>query len=321
MAAWLRGLLLLLLPLALADTQLPCAGFQVEENMGMADLENPSQTGVKVLESSEDVEDHCWTRCCENDQCDLAVMSEGKCHLLRCAFKDFNMCALTKQEGAKSFRKVESGVQPKQEDFCLSEAETGMCRALFIRWWYNAKTETCKNFTYGGCGGNLNNHVGEEECMNKCRGIKVVESSATEAPIKPQVAASSSSELCMGPAKTGNCRAAFPRWYFDAEAMTCHKFTYGGCGGNKNNHMSEQDCLNKCTGEHDDNSADHHTLRHPMAAVVLPVLLAILVAALFGAMILFFVKVAKKNRQDASNRAMWHPIDDKECLVNNAYTL
>lgn len=57
-------------------------------------------------------------------------------------------------------------------DFCLPKGETGVCRAAFKRWWYDAESETCINFTYGGCPVNLNNHPGEEECMAKCSGVK-----------------------------------------------------------------------------------------------------------------------------------------------------
>ncbi|XP_063793716.1 kunitz-type protease inhibitor 2 [Pseudophryne corroboree] len=327
MAAQLRAVcLLLLLPLALADTQLPCEGFEVVEGMGMdrAQLEYPSQIGVKILETTEEAEEDCWAHCCHRDNCSMATMSGGKCHLIRCTFQGFNMCELSQQQGTRSLRKVNIGVQPKQEDFCLPEAETGKCKASFTRWWYDPKTETCKNFTYGGCPVNLNNHIEEEECMKKCSGVQAVETINIESPPKRLVAASSRVGFCTDPKEVGRCRAAFPRWYFDAESMCCHSFTYGGCGGNKNNYMTEQDCLNKCVVAHDDDdegSIDNSILHHPIAAVVLPILLAILVAALLGAMIMFFVKVAKKNRQNANLRAMWHPIDDKECLVNSAYTL
>lgn len=56
-------------------------------------------------------------------------------------------------------------------------------------------------------------------------------------------------EMCSGPSVTGNCRAAFPRWYFDSDLQACRKFIYGGCGGSKNNHMSEDECADKCVGE------------------------------------------------------------------------
>ncbi|KAG8545358.1 hypothetical protein GDO81_021044 [Engystomops pustulosus] len=270
-----------------------------------------------------------------------------------------------------------------------------MCRGSFLRWWYDAETQSCKNFTFGGCALNLNVHMGEEECLHKCQGVKAVKSEQPEPPSKRMASPNSLSDECSGPGVTGNCRAAFPRWYFDAESMSCQSFIYGGCGGSKNNHLSKEDCISKCvapkpepakvhapkkesfkdycaapavTGpcraaftrwffdhessscktftyggckanknnylseaeclnmcsgrtEEDDDFADHSVMHRPMAAVVLPVLLALLAAALIGVMILFFVKVLRKNQEAAGFRAMWTPIDDKECLMNNAYSL
>ncbi|CAJ0940397.1 unnamed protein product [Ranitomeya imitator] len=318
-------------------------------------LEHPSQFGVKVLERTEDEEGEraCWSRCCETDGCDLAVISDGTCHLVRCNVKGFNMCELSEQEGARTFRRPDAGAQPTLDapmwvvwtgylsNFCLPQKETGPCRAYFVRWWYDAESETCKNFTYGGCPVNLNNHAGEEECMNKCQGVKGVQHNDTEAPhSEPIRSAATVPEFCSGPGVTGNCRAAFTRWYYDVESQSCQMFIYGGCGGSTNNHISEQDCMAKCTAdapkpepakvhspekgdfkEDDDEFADHSVVHHSLSAVVLPILLALLAAILIGVMILFFVKVTKRNQETAGFRAMWNPIDDKECLMNSAYTL
>ncbi|XP_044162128.1 kunitz-type protease inhibitor 2 [Bufo gargarizans] len=396
MAAWLRGLLVLLIPLALADTELPCDGYEVVEGFGLEDVEAPSQFGVKLLEPAEEVEDErtCWSRCCDNKACDLASVSAGKCYLIRCNVVGFDMSGLTQMEGARTYKKQNLGVQPTQEDFCLPEKKTGDCRAFFTRWWYNAETETCQNFTYGGCPVNLNNHMGEEECMQKCQGLRAVKVRNAEAPSKRMVSALSVPDYCSGSGVTGNCRASFPRWYFDAESMSCQQFTYGGCGGSKNNHLSEQECMAKCVGPkpepekvhapkkgdfaeycaasyftgpcraafkrwfydptssscktfvyggcgsksnnylneadcmdmcsgrtEDEDFADHSVMHRSVTAVVLPILLALLAATLVGIMILFFVKVARKNQETAGFRAMWNPIDDKECLMNSAYTL
>lgn len=48
--------------------------------------------------------------------------------------------------------------------------------------------------------------------------------------------------------KVGPCRAAFPRWWYNAAAAGCQHFTFGGCKGNRNNFLSEDDCLSACRG-------------------------------------------------------------------------
>lgn len=57
-----------------------------------------------------------------------------------------------------------------------------------------------------------------------------------------------SSLYCRAPLKVGPCRAAFPRWRYDAEAGKCQKFVFGGCKGNKNNFLSEDECVSACRG-------------------------------------------------------------------------
>ena len=45
---------------------------------------------------------------------------------------------------------------------------------------------------------------------------------------------------------TGNCRAYFRRWGFDATQSKCIEFVYGGCGANENNFESEKECQAAC---------------------------------------------------------------------------
>ncbi|VDL93530.1 unnamed protein product [Schistocephalus solidus] len=54
------------------------------------------------------------------------------------------------------------------------------------------------------------------------------------------------SEICNLLPDSGMCMGFMPRFYFDADAGTCQSFIYGGCGGNKNNFRTEQECLEAC---------------------------------------------------------------------------
>ncbi|XP_066542111.1 amyloid beta (A4) precursor protein b isoform X1 [Hoplias malabaricus] len=53
--------------------------------------------------------------------------------------------------------------------------------------------------------------------------------------------------VCWAPARRGPCRALLSRWYFVAETGQCAPFTFGGCGGNRNNFESEEYCMAVCS--------------------------------------------------------------------------
>ncbi|CAC5359429.1 unnamed protein product [Mytilus coruscus] len=51
---------------------------------------------------------------------------------------------------------------------------------------------------------------------------------------------------CYLPKKTGPCRAAFRRYFYDANTGNCKSFIYGGCRGNGNNFKSVKECKRTC---------------------------------------------------------------------------
>ncbi|KAK6183085.1 hypothetical protein SNE40_010631 [Patella caerulea] len=53
-------------------------------------------------------------------------------------------------------------------------------------------------------------------------------------------------EVCNLKPIRGMCKALMPRFYYDVGDKTCKEFSYGGCGGNKNNFLRVEDCYNYC---------------------------------------------------------------------------
>ena len=51
---------------------------------------------------------------------------------------------------------------------CNKPSETGNCQAYQKRFFFEAESGQCKEFTYGGCGGNLNRFKTNDECMAIC---------------------------------------------------------------------------------------------------------------------------------------------------------
>ncbi|XP_026543550.1 kunitz-type protease inhibitor 2 isoform X2 [Notechis scutatus] len=223
---------------------------------------------------------------------------------------------------------------------CHSPKTVGPCRASFHRWWYNATSQMCQEFIFGGCKGNANNFVSKQDCFQTC-----IRGGAAEATVVPSGPATEVAtpraghlpeayenrpgfrEFCAAPRVVGPCRASFLRWYFDLESRMCKMFVYGGCRGNKNNYLFEEHCWSQCTEiteEPGDAGAQPPLPSEPFSfstrAVVLAVLLAILVTILLGSMGVFFVKICRKN-PELSVGTVWSTLDDKEYLMSNAYTL
>ncbi|XP_060995178.1 kunitz-type protease inhibitor 2 isoform X2 [Dama dama] len=122
-------------------------------------------------------------------------------------------------------------------------------------------------------------------------------------------------EHCIAKAVTGPCRAAFPRWYFNAEKNSCDNFIYGGCRGNKNNYRSKEECMQQCFGKQ-----LYPALPFGSKVVVLVGLFVMVLILLLGASVVCLIRLARRN-QERTLRTVWSSADDKEQLVKNSYVL
>ncbi|XP_072468709.1 tissue factor pathway inhibitor isoform X5 [Notamacropus eugenii] len=56
----------------------------------------------------------------------------------------------------------------EKPEICFLEQDSGVCRGLLPRYFYNNQSKRCEPFKYGGCLGNANNFESLEECKNIC---------------------------------------------------------------------------------------------------------------------------------------------------------
>ncbi|XP_054572317.1 kunitz-type protease inhibitor 1 isoform X3 [Eptesicus fuscus] len=172
------------------------------------------------------------------------------------------------------------------EEYCLVTKKVGRCRGSFPRWYYDPKEQICKSFVYGGCLGNKNNYLREEECKLACRDVQVCSDTCSSSEFHcsngccidsylecdgtPDCSDASDEATCeeytsgfeelqnfrfpsdkghcVDLPDTGLCKKNIPRWYYNPFSERCARFTYGGCYGNKNNFEEEQQCLESCRG-------------------------------------------------------------------------
>uniref|UniRef100_A0A803SPB1 BPTI/Kunitz inhibitor domain-containing protein n=1 Tax=Anolis carolinensis TaxID=28377 RepID=A0A803SPB1_ANOCA len=135
------------------------------------------------------------------------------------------------------------------------------CYAAMPRFYFDIKSGQCEKFIYGGCGGNANNFLTRDECFSKCGGkakinhTQVVSSGEIPHSLPPTppnvklVSQKNPTLILQLPEEIGYCRGSIPRFYFNIKSGQCENFIYGGCGGNANNFLTQDECLSKCGGK------------------------------------------------------------------------
>ncbi|XP_023658081.1 kunitz-type protease inhibitor 1a [Paramormyrops kingsleyae] len=83
----------------------------------------------------------------------------------------------------------------QSENHCLVPKKVGPCRGSFPRWHYNAASERCEQFVFGGCKGNNNNYVSKNECEDACK--SAVSTHSSRGVLRP----SSKGEVCGSPCR------------------------------------------------------------------------------------------------------------------------
>ncbi|XP_022174083.1 papilin isoform X3 [Myzus persicae] len=127
-------------------------------------------------------------------------------------------------------------------DTCKLPALVGECHDYVNRWYFNSLDGRCRQFYYGGCGGNENNFETEYSCENKC-----IDSGRITTLAPPQF----SKDKCFLYQDRGNCSNMSSKYFYDRQDGVCKQFMYGGCGGNDNRFDSKQECDQQCSDAQD----------------------------------------------------------------------
>ncbi|XP_024082550.1 papilin isoform X1 [Cimex lectularius] len=125
---------------------------------------------------------------------------------------------------------------PKETNICTLPAVGGGCSNYTSRYYYDTAKKSCEHFYYGGCEGNENNFLTQNDCMRRCG-----QGSYVETPEEPF-----STDMCVLPQERGRCNEYYHRYSYNHADGTCKPFTYTGCEGNGNNFETEEQCQQSC---------------------------------------------------------------------------
>ncbi|XP_036701134.1 kunitz-type protease inhibitor 1 isoform X5 [Balaenoptera musculus] len=129
----------------------------------------------------------CVHACCSSNDCNLALVelqpdggeaAIASCFLINCLYEQNFVCKFAPREGFINYltREVYRSYRELRTqgfgEYCLASSKVGRCRGSFPRWYYNPTEQICKSFVYGGCLGNKNNYLREEECKLACRNVQ-----------------------------------------------------------------------------------------------------------------------------------------------------
>ncbi|KAK2836395.1 hypothetical protein Q7C36_014264 [Tachysurus vachellii] len=126
------------------------------------------------------------------------------------------------------FIQSSSAYRPQTKDVCFLQVDEGPCLEDVPRFYYNTLTQSCEEFSYGGCEGNANNFKSYEACHKTCFSIPKIPS------------------ICRLPMEKGLCFGISTRYFFNMASMRCQAFAYGGCSGNNNNFPDHISCMEYC---------------------------------------------------------------------------
>ncbi|XP_074472463.1 kunitz-type protease inhibitor 1-like isoform X2 [Sebastes fasciatus] len=265
-----------------------CSGaFRAGQENFVLDAEDAVESGAKLLSTAHVLsEEDCRSACCDDPRCNLALLeprgtaaaagaagAENRtCVLFNCVHRNRFVCRFVNQPGYLSyirestFKKHLQGpgeqappIAIASRDIVVQPGEAVTLSGIQSLALGDAHIDRYRWTQQSGDAGVLVEKTDlpdQVQLSNLQPGSYVFQLTVTDSNdqfhsakvtvlvLSPEL----SSLYCLAPMKVGLCRAAFPRWRYDAAKGECEKFVFGGCKGNNNNFLSDDDCLSACSG-------------------------------------------------------------------------
>lgn len=273
-------LLLLLLPPLLHAR---CAGFRSGQDDFVLDTSDAVKEGAVLLATAHALSaEDCERVCCEDARCNLALLDprdpatgDRTCVLFDCEYRNQFVCRFVNQVGYQSYIRQEVFLRYLQgpqgpdnkappiaiagRDVITQPGETVTLNGIESLARGDAHITEYRWSQVGEAGDismEKTDLPDQVQLSSLQPGSYVFQLTVTDSNhqshadeltvlvLSPEL----SILYCLAPVKVGPCRAAFPRWHYDAATGGCQQFVFGGCKQNHNNFLSEHECLLACKG-------------------------------------------------------------------------
>ncbi|CAI4227197.1 unnamed protein product [Auanema sp. JU1783] len=145
---------------------------------------NPSQRCPKGLYCSSKTVDSANGLCCSKGQKTKTITTPAKLCAHGDPFSSVSdgqpLTCTVSANGCPSTHYCSTAAGQKNGICCVTKRyvcnlmhDSGGCNGTEERYFYSSTRRSCIPFTYGGCGGNLNNFLRIEECVHFCEGIGI----------------------------------------------------------------------------------------------------------------------------------------------------
>uniref|UniRef100_F6SZP7 Serine peptidase inhibitor, Kunitz type 1 n=1 Tax=Monodelphis domestica TaxID=13616 RepID=F6SZP7_MONDO len=214
----------------------------------------------------------CVRACCSTPSCNLALVEqkpgEGEdaisaCFLLNCLYEQTFVCKFSRKEGFLNYltrdvyqsyrelRKQGFGGARLPKSWAGMEIKVQPQEPLVLQGTENTEWHLLQGDTNVKVEKKDTDHL---ELSQLKEGTYIFQLTVKDSDQKQDTAnftitvlsPKQTEEHCLAPKKVGRCRGSFPRWYYDPTEQQCKQYVYGGCLGNKNNYIREEECKMAC---------------------------------------------------------------------------
>ncbi|CAL8315623.1 unnamed protein product [Merluccius merluccius] len=274
---WLRvGLLLLVQTLRLVRGEDCASRFQDGRVDFVLDAETSVGRGARIISSASQLpKADCVEACCLLPHCNVVLLEEkdggSTCSLFNCLYKQEFVCRFVRKKGFSSF--VLRSVYQSHLEGPQTPGDTAGPVAVAGR---DVVTSPDQKVTLSGIESQAPADAtitaykwtfvkGDPAVVMETTGDQLLVSNLKPGPYVFQLQVTDSNSrsdaarvdvlvldedgsdmYCLVPQEVGVCRASFHRWFYNAAALRCDEFIYGGCKGNRNNFLSEKECSAAC---------------------------------------------------------------------------